>query len=175
MSSDGERYFHQGPEADPRVPGEAIVKLSPEVERTLTESIPSGPVRALDVGVIRFGIGPLDQILSRAKVVSVTRVHTPIPESISGAAALESVSSDITATYRVHVAPDADLDPLLERLAGVDAVVEASPNLYRWAQAVSTDPMFGLQWGLLRIDAPAAWAVTVRRAGRDRGGDRYRR
>jgi subtilisin family serine protease len=159
--SDSELYFHDGPDADPRVPGEAVVKLSPEIERTMTESIPSGPVRALDFGVSRFGIDPLDAILSQANVASVTRVHAPIPESVIAAADLGQVSADISATYRVRLAPGADLEPLLERLAAVDAVVEASPNLYRWALAAPSDPMFGLQWGLLRIDAPSAWAVTV--------------
>jgi subtilisin family serine protease len=161
MASEGGSYFHAGPEADERVRGEVVVKLSPEVEESLAASIPSGPIRALVGRTAEFGVDALDKALSGFDVVAVARVHDPIPESVRGIAELAPVARDLGATYRVRLSPEAELDDVVAKLTRVKQVAEVSANYFRWAAGAPTDPMFGAQWGLARIEAPAAWNVTT--------------
>jgi subtilisin family serine protease len=175
-----------GPSFSARVPGELLVKLTNQGQMSVTESIPSGPIRRLaDAPPDRLGVAALDQILAEIGVQSINKVHGPISTAtLSGVAgdAVFTASSDalpgmaavqpstaplaalaqgLNATYRLRLDPAADLDQAMQRLAGAAGVAEVSPNYYRYAFATPNDPMYAQEWGLVKINCPAAWDRTT--------------
>jgi subtilisin family serine protease len=143
----------------PAVPGEVLVKLTPEGSAAVTESIPSGPRMRLAAELPnRFGLDALDSVASEAKVESLTRVHAPhSPFTVPGTPAAALVD-ELAATYRVKLGgARPNVKRAVERFQAAPTVAEASPNYYRYATATPNDPMFGLEWGLTKINCSAAW------------------
>ena len=61
-----------GPDDDNAIKGEVIVKLRPSARRAITESIPTGPLRGLTLGVPQgFGIPEVDAVLAQFEATAV--------------------------------------------------------------------------------------------------------
>jgi len=140
------------------IPGEVIVQLRSEASAQITESIPTGPSRGHSVpGPQSFGITELDNVLASLNTTSVVRLTPPAPTLSAAAEAVEELAS----TFRVRYASPTDVPTAVEQLSGVAGVEFAEPNRYRETYAVPNDPSFPTQWGLTKINCPAAWDRTT--------------
>ena len=152
------------PRDDNRVPGELLIKLSANAEQSVTESIPSGTIRTAAMPApTSLGLKALDKALAAFGVESIVKVHSPVAPQALEAGTLAfgptpEVTADLAATYRVvFVGKEVDLDEATSKLSGLDQVIETSPNRFRFSDLVPNDPMYSLEWGLEKINCPAAW------------------
>jgi subtilisin family serine protease len=140
------------------IPGEVIVQLRPETSAQITESIPTGPSRGHSIpGPASFGVSDLDRVLADLKVTSITRLTPPAPTMTAAAESLVALAS----TFKVRYESEAKVETAVESLSKVDGVEYAEPNRYRETYAIPNDPSFPNQWGLTKINCPAAWDRTT--------------
>lgn len=137
------------------VPNEVIVQLREDVAAQITENIPTGPTRGIEGAAARFGVSSVDAVLRAAGNVSITRLHPPMPPTAAAEAA-----PPISATFRVRV-EEATRSNLVAQFARLPEVAYAEPVVYRETGAVPNDPSFAAQWGLAKINCPAAWDRTT--------------
>lgn len=139
------------------VPGEVIVQLSDAASASITSAIPRGPSRGLAFSATQsFGHSDLDAALKGIKVKSITRLHPPAPRaSFAMAAAVE-----LATTFRVAFDDKTPVEEVVAKLDQVDAVKYAEANRYRETYVTPNDSMFASQWGLTKINCPAAWDRT---------------
>jgi subtilisin family serine protease len=136
------------------IPGEAIVQLHPDMSAQITEAIPTGPSRGHSIpGPRSFGVSDLDRVLADLKTTSVTRITPPAPTMIATAESAVALAS----TFRVRYESETKVETVVERLSNVDGVEYAEPNRYRETYVIPNDPSFPNQWGLTKINCPAAW------------------
>lgn len=146
------------------VPGEVILTLAPTAAAGMTASVPthpSGPVLGL---ASELGVGELDAILADLGAHDITRLAVPAPAGDFGAVLGEQAHEEhsLGRTFRVRIAADADVADAVARLNQVGSVEVAEPNRYRVSQDLTpNDPSFTSQWGLAKINAPAAWSHTT--------------
>ena len=147
-----------GADGSDMIPGEVIVQLDDTMSARLTESIPSGPMRgSVFAGTMAFGNPALDSVLSKLKMTSITRLHPPAP--VASMAMTEATA--MASTFRVRFARSTSVDGAVKALGDVAGVQYAEANRYRETYAVPNDPSFGSQWGLSKINCPAAWDRTT--------------
>jgi subtilisin family serine protease len=140
------------------VPGEVIVQLDGSASASITQSIPRGRARtAAADSVTTFGVGALDQALAKLKVSSVTRLHPPAP--VASRAMTEAVA--MGDTFRVTFDKRTPAEQAAQQLSQVAGVQYAEPNRYRETSITPNDPSFASQWGLNKINVPAAWDRTT--------------
>ena len=140
------------------IPGELVLQLREDAAARVTESISRGPRRVeAALSPTTFGISDIDAALEDLGVREIVRVFPPAPVT-SGAMEL---AAPMAATFRLTLDKGVDVNAAVERLATVDGVEYAEPNRYRETYAVPNDPSFAAQWGLTRINAPAAWNRTT--------------
>ena len=140
------------------IPGEVILQLDETANAALTESIPSGPARGRGFGgPVVFGHRGLDSALSKLKVSSITRLHPPAP--VSSRAMTEAAA--MSSTFRVRFEKGTSVDHAVKALGQVSGVQYVEPNRYRETYANPNDPSFTSQWGLSKINCPAAWDRTT--------------
>ena len=140
------------------VPGELIVQLDESAAATVTESIPRGPSRVRSMGgAMRFGISALDAVLVKLKTSSVVRLHPPAP--ITSIAMTEATT--LASTFRIAFDRSTSVETAAQQLSSVAGVQYAEPNRYRETYVIPNDPGFASQWGLNKINAPAAWDRTT--------------
>jgi subtilisin family serine protease len=144
------------------VPGTVLVHLEPDAAAAITESIPTSPLQAVVDGATAFGIDPVDRALSDAGVVTISRLHPPglADPLVAGTAALDAAVA-LTSTYKVRFDASRDVEDVASALTKLKGVAIAEPDRYREAYVVPNDPDFGRQWGLAKINAPAAWDTTT--------------
>lgn len=146
------------------VPGEVLLTLQPDAAAGMTASVPThplGPVLGLSGSL---GVDELDSVLADLGAHDITRLAPPAPATYAtGAlAAYASVEEHpLARTFRVRLAADADVSEAVGRLGQVDSVQVAEPNRYRVSQVVPDDALYSQQWGLPKINAPAAWDRTT--------------
>ncbi|MFI6393296.1 S8 family serine peptidase [Nonomuraea sp. NPDC050547] len=158
MHGSGDDYLPIfGPDAGNVVPGEVVVQLRTEVAAGLTVSIPAGPSRGLTGFSAGFGVDDLDGVLNGIGVTSVTAVHPPPPPRVERGFAVAAELTPMTATYKVRFDPANEVGDVVDRLAALGEVEAAEPNRYRESFAVPNDPDYAQQWGLAKINCPAAW------------------
>ena len=145
------------------VPGELLITLSGPACASMTASVPlhpSGPAGS-DIGAL--GVDDVDAVLADLGARDVVRLALPAgvgiaAESFDTAAGRVEVRDHALArSFRVRVDGATDLVAAIGRLQALDAVEAAEPNLYRETVAVPDDPAYAQQWGLVKINAPAAW------------------
>jgi subtilisin family serine protease len=154
---DTRKPIFSGAESD-IVPGEVIVQLEEGAAAHVTESIPKGPSRGLRaMEATAFGIGALDAALRKIGATAVTRLHPPQP--VVSAAMTEAVA--MASTFRVSFPAKTSVDKAVSTLSAAAGVVYAEPNRYRETCVVPSDPSFAAQWGLTKINCPAAWDRTT--------------
>jgi hypothetical protein len=71
---------------------------------------------------------------------------------------MEELADLGTVVLEVPVGKELDL---AAELARRDGIAWAQPNFIRHTSMIPNDPLFDRQWGLRKIDAPAAWETTV--------------
>jgi subtilisin family serine protease len=147
-----------GNQASNVIPGEVIVKLRDDTAPQITESIPTGPTRGHSApGPSATGISALDSALAELRASSITRLHPPASTFSMSAEAATAVA----ATFRVRFEAKTDPQAAANQLNNVDGVEYAEPNRYRETSATPNDPSFPSQWGLTKINCPAAWDRTT--------------
>lgn len=149
-------------ESKQEVPGELLVKLTRDGELSVTESIPSGPIRRLAEPIPdRLGIESVDKILAETDATAVVKLHSVVPQSLIASAESGEAATALATTYRVRFDDPSKVAEAAQRLERTNAVAEVSRNYYRYTFDVTpNDPMFGLQWGLRKIRCPEAWERT---------------
>ena len=144
------------------VPGTVLLRLAPDASASITESIPTAPLRSLTAGATTFGLSPLDRALKGLGVETISRLHPPglADAFVAGSTTAESAVA-LTSTYRIRFDPGRDVDDAVTALSKVGEVAVAEPDRYRETYVVPNDPDFGRQWGLTKINAPTAWDTTT--------------
>jgi subtilisin family serine protease len=140
------------------VPGEVLVQLDGNTAAQISASIPRGPSRGRALAApSAFGVSALDRVLTQLKITSITQLHPPAP--------LASVAMDqaepMASTYRLTFPPATPVETAVQQLARATGVQFAEPNRYRETYVVPNDPSFAAQWGLAKINCPAAWDRTT--------------
>ncbi len=147
-----------GSDGSNAIPGELLVQLRDDVAAQITESIPRGPTRGrADAGPRSFGVSALDSVLNELKVSSVTRLHSPASPLAAGMTDAVAMAS----TFRVRFERGVDVEEAAGRFGDLDGVEYAEPNRYRETSIIPNDPSFSAQWGLTKINCPAAWDRTT--------------
>ncbi|PTM53269.1 S8 family peptidase [Desmospora activa] len=72
----------------------------------------------------------------------------------------EVVSQNTDAGFAVVKVKDASVQATIKKLSALSNVEYAEPNILFHTMATPNDPDFSKQWGLTKINAPAAWEVT---------------
>ncbi len=134
----------QGP-SYPAVPDRIIVKFRQGVQ----------PVRSAS-GALCTGEATLDRLLTAPEVQTARPLlMTDLKDSAGpSGVGLERI-------YRLDLAPGTESTALIAALAADPAVEYAEPDYIAHAIAVPNDPLFPQQWGLTKIQAPAAWDVVT--------------
>jgi subtilisin family serine protease len=96
-------------------------------------------------------------VLADLKVTDIVRLHPPAPPTSSASA----LAAPLASTFRITFDPDTAVEDAVEGLSAADGVEFVEPNRYRETYAVPNDPSFAAQWGLAKINAPAAWDRTT--------------
>ena len=136
------------------IPGELIVQLQQSAAASITSSIATGPIKSSSfTGALTFGINALDNLLADIKVTSITRLHPPAPVSSVAMEVAVPMASTFHIRYSGKKSP-AEAAAQFEKLEGVEY---AEPNCYRETCVTPNDPNFASQWGLAKINCPAAW------------------
>jgi serine protease len=125
------------------LPNRVIVKLMPRVTTSLSKSA--------------FGIESIDRILSRALGVdhAPTFAAAPAPQKPGDV--------DLSLFYTVAYSSPNDPFSLAEELSKLPEVQYAEPWFVQTLAErsfVPNDSLYGFQWSLKRINAPAAWEIT---------------
>lgn len=140
------------------IPGELIVQLREDVAGQITESVPTGPSRGHSApGPSSFGITAVDSVLAELKTTSIVRLTPPVSLMTAGAARGMALAS----TFRVRYEGKTDVETAAQQVASADGVEYAEPNRYRETSVIPNDPSFPSQWGLTKINCPAAWDRTT--------------
>jgi subtilisin family serine protease len=145
------------------IPGEALIQLRPETAATLAVSVPAGPSRGLPGITREFGISELDAALADIGTTSISAVHAPAPPDTERGFATAADFTPMTSTYKVRFDPGQAVEAVVERFAALDEVEVAEPNRYRESYVIPNDPRYPQQWGLAKINCPAAWDRTTGR------------
>lgn len=139
------------------LPGEILLQLDEGTAASMAKSVSRGPMMSAAAGPSSLGIPALDNALAKLKPTSITRLHPPPP--VVSAAMTQAVS--MASTFRVTFDKAKSVSSAVEQLSVVAGVQFAEPNRYRETCAVPNDPNFAAQWGLAKINCPAAWDRTT--------------
>jgi subtilisin family serine protease len=149
------------------IQGEVLVTLSPSGADSITESIPLHPVGPAGSNVRSLGVDDLDSVLADLGAYDIVRL-APSSTGMAPAGAvraasglLEVAESDLSRSFRIRISSDTDVEEAAARIAEASTVENAEPNRWREASVTPNDPDFANQWGLSRINAPAAWDRTT--------------
>jgi thermitase len=110
-------------------------------------------------GIADDGARQPTPVLTPGEVLVRWKVE-PAPETLAELGGYESVPLQRDNVVRLSV-PDGRELGTAEALRARPDVVWAQPDFVREVAVSSNDPRFGDQWGLRRIDAPAAWDTTT--------------
>jgi subtilisin family serine protease len=149
------------------IQGEVLVTLSAAGADSITESVPVHPVGASGSSVHNLGVDDLDSVLADLGAYDIARLATPrtgmasAVATLSTSGLLEEEDVELSRSFRVRIDRSNDVVEAASRLAAVATVENAEPNRWREATIIPNDPQFGAQWGLAKINAPAAWDTTT--------------
>ena len=144
-----------------------LLTLQPDAADGMTSSVPLHPAGIFGAAE-NLGVDDLDGVLAELGAHDITRL-APSPVGIAGVLAadgddlglLDGPSHILSRTFRVRISSETDVEDAVARLAQVDSVELAEPNRWRETMVTPNDPQFGSQWGLTKINAPAAWDIST--------------
>ncbi|TSA19020.1 T9SS C-terminal target domain-containing protein [bacterium] len=125
------------------LPGRVILKLMPRTATSLSKSV--------------FGVGSVDRVLSRAMGVANAQMFP------TASVAQKPGDVDLSLLYTVAYSSPNDPFTLAEELSKLPEVQYAEPwFIYPLAERTSlpNDSLYGQQWALQKVNAPAAWNIT---------------
>jgi subtilisin family serine protease len=134
-------------QAAPRAPGVVLVGLKPNA--TMSRSATG----------VQSNNATLNTRLARLGAQSVERVFPFVRQPRAVTAVGRDV--DLTRIYRLRLAPNADVLRAVQELRADPSVAYAEPDYLAHVIATPNDPEFANQWGLTKINAPAAWDTTT--------------
>ena len=134
------------------IPGEILVQLHEDTAARIDTNIHTGPSRGLAAGASTFGVNEVDRVLADLNVISINRLHPPV----SFASAAMETAINVASTFRIRFAGDTTVEAAVDRLNNLNEVTFAEPNVYRETSIVPNDPSYPSQWGLAKINCPAA-------------------
>ena len=148
------------------IPGEVLLTLQPDAADGMTSSVPLHPAGVFGAAE-NLGVDDLDGVLAELGAHDITRL-APSPSAspvswppTADLGLLDGPSHILSRTFRVRISPETDVEDAVARLAQVDSVELAEPNRWRETMVTPNDPQFGSQWGLTKINAPAAWDIST--------------
>ncbi len=150
-----------GAGADNVIPGEVVIQLRPDTAAALPVSVPAGPSRGLLGIATNLGVSELDAVLADIGTTSITAVHAPAPPRAVRGLAIAAGFTPMNSTFKVRFDPSQAVEAVVSRLASVGEVEVAEPNRYRESYVIPNDPSYPQQWGLAKINCPAAWDRTT--------------
>ncbi len=127
----------------PYLPDRIIVKMMPQTTMSLSKSA--------------FGIASIDRVLSHALGVAKAQMFPTLP------APQKEGDVDLSLMYVVVYSSPNDAFTLANELSNLPEVQYAEPwFICTTHKGTSTpnDPLFGYQWALQQVHAPAAWNIT---------------
>lgn len=143
------------------IPGEVVIQLRPDAAAALSVGVPTGPSRGLLGIATNFGVSELDAVLADIGTTSITAVHAPAPPRAVRGFAIAADFTPMNSTFKVRFDLGQAVETVVSRLASVGEVEVAEPNRYREAYVIPNDPSYPQQWGLAKINCPAAWDRTT--------------
>ena len=133
------------------VPGVVLVGLKPAAVTADGVRVASGATVAGDALAAQLGgveVAPLLPVGSAPRV--------------SAALTADGLAmADLSSVVRLRLRAGEAVDAAVRRLQGHPLVAYVEPDYVAHILATPDDPLFGDQWGLARIEAPAAWDVTT--------------
>jgi len=131
----------------PAVAGRIIIKFRPGVQPSLDTH-----------GILQTGQASLNAVLASANV----RIARPLIANLKNSHGFQNHESlGIDRIYRLELARGTDTAALIAELADDPSVEYAEPDYIARAATTPKDPLFPQQWGLAKINAPAAWDVVT--------------
>jgi len=118
---------------------------------------------AVTVRTGRLGVQASDASLSTAfaniGVQSIEPVFPSAERSLTVGPTKGEI--DLSRIYRLRLNPDANILQVVRELSANPAVVYAEPDYLAHIVTTPDDPLYPGQWGLVRVNAPAAWDVVT--------------
>ena len=134
-------------QSPPMAPGVVLVGLKPGVTvRTEGQKVETSDAR-LSAALAKVGVRGAEPVFRNAKGL------------VFAAAADDEV--DLSRIYRLRLPSNADIRRIVQELSANPAVAYAEPDYLAHTLATPNDPLYPQQWGLAKINAPAAWDVTT--------------
>jgi subtilisin family serine protease len=110
----------------------------------------------------------LSEIFARLGVLDVEPVFSRASSAPFTAGTLNTeglANLDLSSSYRLRLSPDADVLQVVQELRSSSAVEYAEPDYLARIITTPNDPEYADQWGLPKINAPAAWDTTTGSSG----------
>ncbi len=143
------------------IPGEVLLTLTDNACADMTASVPLHPSGPMASAANDLGVRDLDGVLADLGAYDITRLALPLSATSDTVLGLEQAPAQTLArTFRVRVSAGTDIEAAITRLNKVASVETVEPNRYREASVVPNDTRYPTQWGLPKINAPAAWDLT---------------
>jgi thermitase len=133
------------------VPGEIIVKFKAGVR---PQSLGTD-----DQGRLTTDLPFLNVLSASHKVTDMDLMVKALPAEPKARATL--VQEGLNRIYKLKVDEKADLAPVIRAFRSSPYVEYAEPNYIAHAFTIPNDPYWSSQWGLTKIEAPAAWDITT--------------
>jgi len=126
-----------------RAPG-LLVALNPDVVELETQMQSTTPATPLSAVLSRINAQSMRPLVPRVKKIAVAR---------------QMSNTSLAHTYRLELAPGADIAEAIKELNRNPAVRYAEPDYLARELATPNDPLYDAQWALARIEMPQAWDV----------------
>jgi len=133
------------------VPGEIIVKFKARVRPQALGTD--------DQGRLATDLPFLNVLSARHRVTDMDMVVKSLPAEPRARAIL--VRKGLNRIYKLKVDEKADLAQAIRAFKSSPYVEYAEPNYITCISETPNDPYWGSQWGMTKIEAPAAWDITT--------------
>jgi thermitase len=133
------------------VPGEIIVKFKAGVRPQALGTD--------DQGRLATDLPFLNVLSARHRVTDMDMVVKALPDEPKARATL--VRKGLNRIYKLKVDEKADLAQAIRAFKSSPYVEYAEPNYIAYISETPNDPYWSSQWGMTRIEAPAAWDITT--------------
>ncbi len=133
------------------VPGEIIVKFKAGVR---PQSLGTD-----DQGRLATDLPFLNVLSARHRVTDMDMMVNALPAEPKARATL--VGAGLNRIYKLKVDEKADLAQVIRAFKSSPYVEYAEPNYIAYISRTPNDPDWSSQWGMTKIEAPAAWDITT--------------